>query len=116
MSRNLRTAFILVFCLACATASAHADDIEQHLRKNFEGKIVALRAGYDGEKIRFANDGTLIGKPANRPWLNGGIVLVKKVELKADLLAMDGDRVVFMHKTENPIATSKRLRVEIQLG
>jgi TonB family protein len=93
-----------------------ADSLEKHLRKNYEKNVVALRAGFDGDKVHFDQSGNIIGTATPRPWLNGGVFYVRKVQIKNGVLELAGNRVAFMDRTEKPVVLSQPFSVEIDLG
>src|SRR3989338_2554080 len=82
-----------VLALPPAASSLEPKEIEQELKKAYEGKVVFLRGFYKGNLLRYDPEGNLRsgGKPG--PWTLTGKVEITRVLLGRDKLELWGNRV-----------------------
>lgn len=86
-----------VLTLPPTASSLEPKEIEQELKKAYEGRVVFLRGFYKGNLLRYDSEGTLRsgGKPG--PWTLTGKVEITRVSLGKDKLALLGNRVLLFY-------------------
>lgn len=92
--KYLERSAILVLCLAStAISAAPAQEVEQSLKQQLEGKVLVLRHSLQGNSQEYDSDGKVLKGGAEGPWTLYGRIKVDEVELSADNLLLKGHRV-----------------------
>jgi len=84
----------VVALTACASSTAASDDnLNEQLKTRYANQVLMLRHFYKGDHLSFQADGTLLGTADVGPWTVDGRVLVKNIELKGNVLQIQGRRI-----------------------
>jgi TonB family protein len=95
--------------LALASIPAAANDVEQHLRDEYQGKTLVLRGFYSGDRLHY--DST--GKPDNAAsgdWTVDGFIRVDEIHLSGDRLVINAQRLTVGRPERKELELSPRLR------
>jgi len=86
---------ILMFCVAgqISGTAATAQDVEQSLKQQFEGKILVLRHPIQGGSLEYDSDGKVLKGGGEGPWTIYGRIKIDELQLQADKLLLKGTRV-----------------------
>jgi TonB family protein len=79
-----------VIPLSFAQAS---DEVEEHLKAEYLGKVLTLRHFYKGKHLAFQPDGSLIGFADVGPWTVDGEIFVETIDLHKGKLQIHARRV-----------------------
>jgi TonB family protein len=115
------TRAILIFCLAASAAisAAPAQEVEQSLKQQFEGKVLVLRHSLQGNSQEYDSDGKVLKGGAEGPWTLYGRIKVDEVELSADNLLLKGHRVDYKFDPSVgqlvPFVNKVRMQVKVSL-
>ncbi len=97
MERQLRCNVATVVGLGIVfllTTPSHADDMEQHLRDEYHGKIFVLRGFYSGERLRYDSAGVSSGGGDNGDWTTDGFVQVDDIHASGQTLKIKAKRLM----------------------
>src|SRR5689334_21092138 len=116
--KHLECSAILVLCLASAALSAApAQEVEQSLKQQFEGKVLVLRHSLQGNFHEYGSDGKVLKGGAEGPWTLYGRIKVDEVELSPDSLLLKGHRVDYKYDPSvgqlAPFVNKARMQVKI---
>jgi TonB family protein len=90
----LRLITVIVFPLALTGAlSSQSDEINQHLRGEYQGKILVLRGFYSSDRLRYDSSGAP-DNTASGDWTVDGFVQVNNISFSDDRLTIKARRVV----------------------
>ena len=79
------------------------DDLEEHLKTEYQDKVLTLRHFYEGEHLSFQPDGSLRGFAEEGPWTVDGQILVKHIQHHGRALEIQGRRVCLVFDSKgNP--------------
>jgi len=73
---------------------AHASDLEQHLRDEYQGKTLVLRGFYSDDKLHFDATGVPTGKPRHGDWTSDGFVAVSDIQISSRRLRIEAQREI----------------------
>jgi TonB family protein len=108
--RNLHSiAFVLALCLVVSVA-AGADDLQQHLRDQYQGKTRLLRGFYSGDSLLYDSSGLLIGKEITGDWSDDGFVALDDIHTIGPRLVIEGRRLLVTRLTPEFAFTAARRR------
>ena len=115
-------AITLVLFLVLSTA-AGADELQQHLRDQYQGKTFLLRGFYAGDKLHYDAAGALVGSATPGDWTTDGVVFLNNIHISGSRLTIKARRLVVSssHRTlladtpKNQKKTSP-LKIEAELG
>jgi TonB family protein len=123
--RNLLSiAFVLVVCLVFSTA-AEADDLQQHLRDQYQGKTLIVRGFYAADKLQYDPAGALVSSASPGDWTSDGVVLLNEIQVSGSRLTIKARRLLvsashgtFQFLAENPKKQKKSspLKLEADMG
>jgi TonB family protein len=68
--------------------------VNGQLKSKYVGKTLTLRHFYVGDHLRFRRDGTLEGSAPIGPWTVSGQLLVRKAELRDNVIHIEGRRLL----------------------
>jgi TonB family protein len=89
--------FGIIFLTCCLfPALAGADEVEQGLKQQFEGKTLVLRHPLEGSSMEFDADGKVLKGGDEGPWTVYGGVLIDDVALSPEKLSFKGRRILFL--------------------
>ena len=71
-----------------------ANEVEQHLRSQYRGKILAARGFYSGEHLAYDSAGTLTGGGPAGDWTTDGFVQIDDVHLSGEHLKIKATRLM----------------------
>jgi TonB family protein len=105
------------------SASTRADDVQQHLRDQYQGKTLLLRGFYTGDKLHYDPAGALVGSATPGNWTTDGVVFLNDIHISGSRLTIKARRLVVSssHRTlladtpKNQKKTSP-LKIEAELG
>ncbi len=85
----------MTFCLVALASGtvAAAQDVEQSLKQQYEGKILVLRHPIQGDSLEYASDGKVLKGGDEGPWTVYGRIKIDELQLQADKLLLQGSRV-----------------------
>jgi TonB family protein len=107
---SLRFGVILLTC-CLFPALAGADEVEQALKQQFEGKILVLRHPLQGSSQEYDAEGKVLKGGDEGPWTVYSGVLIDKIALSQDKLRFDGRRMLFLFQNEQlTLMEFKRLK------
>jgi TonB family protein len=112
--------FVALFLACCLSVSAAAaQDVEQSLKQQFEGKILILRHSLQGNSQEYDSEGNVRKDGEEGPWTLYGRIKVDEVRLSADKLLLTGHRVDYKLDPSAqqlaPFPNKIRTKVEIAL-
>jgi TonB family protein len=86
---------VLVIAVAIVPFRAQAaNELEQHLRDQYEDKTFVLRNFYRGDRLRYDSAGSLVtGSAVSGDWTTDGFVRVKSLDLHGQRLTIRAERV-----------------------
>lgn len=100
MRHHRRTLYLIaiafVLLLVFSTAAA-ADDLQQHLRDQYQGKTFLLRGFYGGVALRYDSIGALRGNATPGDWTTDGVVQLDDVHLSGSHLTIKARRLVVLN-------------------
>jgi TonB family protein len=86
--------------MMCFVPRARAgDDGTDHLKSEYQGKVLTLRHFYSGKRLTFQADGSLVGQAAVGPWTMDGQIFIQTIEGKGRVLKIRGRRVCLVFDT-----------------
>lgn len=98
---RLRSIAIAVgLSVVAVCACAQSEDLNEHLRDEYQGRILALRGFYAGDLLRYDSSGSP-DKPVSGDWTDNGFVRVTDIQLIGDKLIIDGQRMVAAYLATN---------------
>lgn len=114
---RLHSMLVWSFALVLAIP-ALADDVEQHLRTQYQGKTLVLRGFYMGKKLQYDFGGTPEGSPKVGEWTNDGFVRVDELRLSKRRLTIKAERMGLNpdYRQGFDLQTSKKSSVEINVS
>lgn len=90
----LRAAAMLSLVFAMAPARSQAgENIEQHLRNQYAGKVFILRNFYSGQKLAYDSGGQLSGFANSGGWTVDGVVQIEDVRVSNHRLTLRAKRL-----------------------
>jgi TonB family protein len=114
----------LAALLAVTSMPAAANELEQHLRDEYQGKTLVLRGFHSGDRLRYDSAGAP-GNAGSGDWTTDGFVLVSEIhvselrlKIKAKRLSVAlGPKGTFEFLADNPKAQKKAppLQIEAEL-
>jgi len=110
-----------MFCVAgqISGTAATAQDVEQSLKQQFEGKILVLRHPIQGGSLEYDSDGKVLKGGGEGPWTIYGRIKIDELQLQADKLLLKGTRVDYKldgrTKQLAPFPNRKHVSVQISL-
>jgi TonB family protein len=124
--RQLRVLpLIATLLLAVLALSAHASDLEQHLRGQYRGKTLLLRGFYSGDRLRYDSAGAATSGAHSGDWTTEGLILVSDIHVSDLRLMLKAKRLsvvvspkgTFQFLAETPKAQKKAtpLQIEVEL-
>jgi TonB family protein len=99
----------LLGLLVVPSIPAAANEVEQHLRDEYQGKTLVLRGFYSADRLHY--DST--GKPDNAAsgdWTVNGFVRVGEIHLSGDRLVIKAQRLTVVRPERKELELSPRLR------
>jgi TonB family protein len=81
------------------SAYVRADDVQQHLRTQYQGKTFLLRGFYTGDKLRFDASGALTGSAIPGDWTSDGFVVLDDIQESGPRLVIEGRRLLVTRLT-----------------
>jgi TonB family protein len=92
--RPLSTAVVLLLAAAVAPLQLQAsNELEQHLRDQYNGKTLVLRNFYHGDHLNYDSAGVLTGSGVTGDWTVDGFVRVTALSLSDARLTVHADRL-----------------------
>jgi TonB family protein len=109
-----------MFCfVSVAVSAATAQEVEQSLKQQFEGKVLVLRHSLQGNSQEYDSDGKVLKGGAEGPWTLYGRIKMDEVGLSADRLLLKGHRVDYKFDPSvqqlAPFPNKTRVTVQITL-
>ena len=119
------------FCAIAAVAlvtvvssqSSRADDIEQHLRDEYQGKISVLRGFYSGGRLSYDSSGALVSTATSGDWTSDGLVRVEHLRLSHQHLTIETKRQLVIQLEaksfqllEDRDLENRHLKIEADMG
>jgi TonB family protein len=95
--------------LVAVSLPAAANEVEQHLRDEYQGKTLLLRGFYSGDRLHYGST----GKPDNAvsgDWTVDGFVRVNEIHLSDDQLVIRAQRLTVIRPDRKQLELSPRLR------
>jgi len=118
--RDLRLIAIAVLFLVLST-TAGADDLQQHLRNQYQGKTLMLRGFYAADKLQYDAAGALVSSASPGDWTTDGVVLLNEIQVSGNRLTIKTRRLLvsasqgtFRFLAENPKKRKKSVRLTIE--
>ena len=103
MSRSISISYasyaVLFACLLGAPRSATAENdnnVERHLRDQYQFKILVLRGFYSGTALHYDADGALREGGSAGDWTEHGVVQVNDFKVRRDRLVIRGGRIHYI--------------------
>ncbi|HEY6306255.1 MAG TPA: energy transducer TonB [Candidatus Angelobacter sp.] len=119
MLKNSVLIFVMLSALSGAAAAAD-QELGNLLTSRYRDQVLALRHSFNARSQEYNSDGTPLTKGSEGSWTVYGRIGVKKVSVGADLLQIEGDRVVFESdgpgKPLQPVRERERIRITIRLN
>jgi len=84
----------LVLLLSCTLV--FANEVEQHLRSKYGGKILAERGFFAGEHLDYDSVGTLTGGGRAGDWTTDGFVQIQDINVSGQFLKIKAKRLVIV--------------------
>ncbi len=81
------------FAVVVSGSSAAANDLDQHLRDQYQGKTLVLRGFYSGNTLRYDATGNPAGIELRGDWTVDGVVRVEDIRASGDSLKIRATRV-----------------------
>jgi TonB family protein len=94
-----RLASCLLLLLSCTVA--FANEVEQHLRSQYCGKILAERGFFSGEHLRYDSAGTLTGGGKAGDWTTDGFVQINDIQVYGQHLKIRAMRLMVVSGGRN---------------
>lgn len=109
-SRNLRSIAIVLVLFLVVSVTAGAEDLQQHLRDQYQGKTRLLRGFYSGDSLLYESSGALIGKEITGDWSDDGFVALDDIHTIGPHLVIAGRRLLVTRLTPEFALTPARKR------
>jgi TonB family protein len=125
LCRNLYCIAFLLSAILFVSPRARADGVQQHLRDQYQGKILLLRGFYAADKLQYDAAGALVNSASPGDWTTDGVVLLNEIQVSGSHLTVKARRLLvsasqgsFQFLAENPKKQKKStaLKVEVDLG
>ena len=91
--RLLCTAVVPILALALAPSQLQANELEKHLRDQYDGKTLLVRNFYGGDSLRYDASGRLSKAATPGDWTVDGVVQVDDVKVSSHHLTIRAKRV-----------------------
>lgn len=101
-----RLRLLAVLFAANIFLAATARDLQRDLRNRYTGKFLSLRTPISYDVIHFNLQGQPTRPATGEPWTMCGLFKVRKIDLNAGQIVIDGERVIVV---VNPAAEQKKL-------
>src|SRR6476646_90645 len=85
--------FLAALWLTSSLFAQDRKELEKRLKLQLEGKTVVVRSFYDGNRLRYDQNGHVKGDAQSGPWTLLGYARIDGVHLKGETLNIDGERV-----------------------
>jgi protein TonB len=110
-------AFVSLLAAPPAPAQA-ANEIDQHLRDQYQGKTLLLRNFLVGGWLTYEADGTFTGAANSGDWTVDGLVRVDNLRVSRNRLIIDATRLFFIPTAQARSQTvpGSGLQIEVHLG
>src|SRR3989442_13517045 len=93
MCKNASLFLLLTVSVTVAAAQSDSpNEIEQHLKVKYEGKVLTLRTFYTAERLKYTAEGNPIKAGQTGPWTIYGLIEVNSISVKIDKLEILGNR------------------------
>lgn len=89
---------LLTLAIFTVSPSAQTDSLEQHLRDQYQNKLLLLRGFYSGDRLHYDSSGTLIGGVTRGDWTVDGFVLINEVHTSSLHLTIRAKRLFVASK------------------
>jgi TonB family protein len=96
-----RSGLLLLFLFLLTVSASQAEntrkDIKKQLEKIYKGKAFIIRNFYDGNRLKYDSEGTLVsgGKPGS--WTLDGHFQIEKIQLRKDKIELQGKRLCWSY-------------------
>lgn len=115
--------FAILVCLGLQPSLAAADqpqDLESELRRDFETKVLTLRAPYSATILKFDPQGNLAGASDVGRWTVDAVLRVTHLWLQGNSLEIEGNRILITLGLDKnspvvPIETGQTIHVTLDL-
>jgi TonB family protein len=129
VSRILCALAVVSFAVAAAPFRLHAaDELEKHLRDQYDNRTLILRGFYRGERLRYDSAGMPVGTAVPGDSTVSGFVRVTSVSLSDQRLTIQAGRLTLINdgrtfgfqvsggkKKDEKAKSTSRLRIEVEL-
>jgi len=121
--RNLHWIAIVLAAFLVVSSAARADDLQQHLHDQYQGRALLLRGSYSGNHLHYDSAGT-VDKATAGDWTSDGVVLINEVRISNHRLTIKASRVLVAAQGELRFLESRNhrpkkwdsLKIEAELG
>jgi TonB family protein len=97
--RNLLWIAIAFAAFLVVSASARAEELQQHLRDQYQGKTFLLRGFYSGDHLLYDSAGEPIGRQFAGDWTADGFVVLDDIHESGPLLVIEARRLLVTRLT-----------------
>jgi TonB family protein len=118
MKSSLMAVLVLVSSLSLSLALAGGQDLQKTLTDQYQDKILVLRHCYTAGSQEYDVAGKLISKRDEGPWPFYGRIQIKKIDLTAEKLRLEGNRVTYQFDGQGrliPVQNKEQVRIAIRL-
>lgn len=122
-SQNLLSIAIVLAAFLVISVSAQADDLQKHLRNQYQGKTLLLRGFYRGDKLHYDSTTAVVGGAIPGDWTTDGVVLLNDIHVSGSRLTIKACRLVVLESDGMLLADVPKsrkklpiLKIEADLG
>jgi TonB family protein len=113
----------IILCLILASASGlqsgdMTKDAEKQLRNLYENQPFILRNFYQGSRLKYDPEGTLVSGGAPGIWTTNGFITINKLKLKEKKIELTGKRKFWSYdrKENKPLYFESSDKIKIEIG
>ena len=117
MRKLLPGALLCCLIVAAVPVASRANDVEQHLRDQYQGKILLLRGLPEGDSLAYDSNGVLATTGREGDWTSSGIVRITGIKITRNQLKVDANRI-HADPTDDgfQLTSERRVRIIADLG